>query len=108
MSRRSVIVEVLRSADHAMTASEISAVTGFHERTISCDLEHIAKTLKARGQSLLVRRAFCAVCGFAFPSSKISSPRRCPRCRSPRIQDAAFAIGSREERSKTSRKPSAS
>ena len=47
------------------------------------DLKHLSKSLKGR---LQVQPARCQSCGFAFTKrSRLSTPSRCPRCRSERI-----------------------
>lgn len=71
---------------------------GIQESAITRDLEHIAKSLRARGQVLLVRPAACVRCGFKFRHSKARWPGKCPSCRSTRISPPGFKIVSPQGR----------
>ena len=96
MSRRTRIVDLLESSGDALTAREISRELGIGEPTIVRDLRHIARSLRGRGEVLLVRPASCGGCGFEFQPDKLSSPGKCPNCRSTRVYPPAFTVTSED------------
>ncbi len=92
MTRRNRIADLLRSEDEAMTARELSLQMGLSEKTVMRDLKHIAKSVRAQGEQVMVTPARCTDCGFTFRAQRTSTPSKCPRCRSERITPSAFTI----------------
>lgn len=92
MSRRSRIVDLLRSSSEPVTAREISLELGTPEPTVARDLTHIARSLRGREETLMMVPASCISCGYVFNSPRTTAPSKCPSCRSLRIRPPAFAI----------------
>ena len=79
----------------ALTARELSARVGIRERDVAEHLEHLARSLEQRGESLRVEPASCVECGYVFRSrDRLSRPSACPSCRSTRIDPPAFSVES--------------
>ena len=88
---RQRIAEVLREAP--ATAKDLSRRVGISEREVASHLEHLAKSLRARGEKLAMERPECLDCGFAFPGrERTTRPSGCPRCRSRRISLPSFRV----------------
>jgi hypothetical protein len=93
--RSATVRESLAAAlrQEPLTARELSARVGVRERDVAEHLEHLARSLGARGESLRVRPASCVECGYAFRKrERLSRPSACPKCRSTRIDPPAFSI----------------
>ena len=88
---RKEITELLETMP--MTAKEISRSLGITEKEATNHLEHIRHSVKTEGKKLVITPAQCLGCGFKFSKrQKITSPGRCPECRSTHIQDPIFFI----------------
>lgn len=75
------------------TSKDLSARAGLSEKEIPKHLEHLEKSLKAKGERLVVKPAECLACSFVFKDrSRFTAPGRCPRCQSERIAPPAFHI----------------
>lgn len=75
------------------TARDLSKAVGISEKEVAAHLAHLAKTLRARGERLVIAAAQCLDCGFAFSQrEKPARPSRCPRCRGSRLTLPEFAI----------------
>lgn len=96
MSRRERIIELLSASSEPLDASQIAAALGLgpHEvKTVYEDLEHVAKSLRASGMTLLMVPPTCKSCGFTFKDLKRPrKPSKCPRCRSERISSPRFIV----------------
>ena len=92
MSRRGRIADLLRSSSDPLTAREISLNLGIPEPTVARDLVHIAKSLRGKGETLMMAPASCLGCGHVFDTPRTTVPGKCPSCRSLWIQPPAFAI----------------
>jgi predicted Zn-ribbon and HTH transcriptional regulator len=93
--RTETIREALASAlrEAPMTARELSARVGIRERDVAEHLEHLARSLEARGDALRVVPASCVECGYVFRKrERLSRPSACPSCRSTRIDPPAFRV----------------
>ena len=65
-------------------------------RELEAELRHVARSVKQRGQRLIVVEPRCESCGFAFPGRSrkhYQSPSRCPECRGRHVAPARFRIG---------------
>lgn len=88
---RQAIAALLRKS--AMTAREISAEAHVSERDVAAHLDHLARSLAAAGERLIVEPAACAKCGFAFEGrDRKRRPSRCPACKSERIHPPRFRV----------------
>ena len=75
------------------TARELGQEVGLSERDVIPHLEHLQRSLSARGQRLVVVPAECLGCGFRFEErGRLDRPSRCPSCRSERIRRPTFAV----------------
>jgi predicted Zn-ribbon and HTH transcriptional regulator len=93
--RRVTVREALRQVltEGPRTARELSARVGVSERDVAGHLEHLARSLKQRGDRFEVEQASCLDCGFVFKDrSRFTRPSRCPRCKSQQLSTPRFAI----------------
>jgi hypothetical protein len=89
---RQRIAEALRAGP--ATAKDLSRAVGVPEREVASHLEHLARTLRARGERLAMEPPACLDCGFAFPGrARTTRPSQCPRCRGRRIRLPSFRVG---------------
>jgi transcriptional regulator len=78
------------------TARDLSKAVGASEKDVTDHLVHLAKTLRAHGEELVITPAECLECGFVFARrEKTKRPSRCPRCATTRLTLPEFAIRSR-------------
>ena len=88
--REAIREELLRGA---ATARELSERVSIREKDVAEHLEHLEKSLRARGERLVVEPATCIACGYAFARrSRLTRPGSCPECGSTRIDPPAFRI----------------
>jgi hypothetical protein len=60
---------------------------------------HLAKSLRSRGEELLITPAQCLDCGFAFRQrEKPARPSRCAQCHGTRLTLPEFQIRARSSR----------
>lgn len=91
---REALAGALREAP--MTARELSVRVGIRERDVADHLEHLARSLEARGDALRVVPASCIECGYVFRKrERLSRPSACPKCRSTRIDPPMFRVETR-------------
>jgi hypothetical protein len=75
------------------TARDLSKAVGASEKQVLDHLVHLAKSLKAHGEKLVITPATCLDCGFAFSQrDKPARPSRCARCHGARLTLPEFAI----------------
>ncbi len=87
--------ESIRNAlrGNALSLREISGLTGISEKEIPEHLEHLERSLKPRGEKLVVQPATCLSCGFVFQKRRrFTTPGACPSCRSERIAPPSFRV----------------
>jgi predicted Zn-ribbon and HTH transcriptional regulator len=88
---RSRIASVLR--EELVTARELSQRVGLPEKDVTVHLEHLARSVRGRGEKMVVSPAGCLACGYAFSErERFSKPGRCPRCRGTHISPPRFAL----------------
>jgi predicted Zn-ribbon and HTH transcriptional regulator len=88
--REAIREELLRGA---ATAREISERVSIPEKDVAGHLEHLEKSLHARGERLVIQPASCIACGYPFARrARLTRPGSCPECRSTRIDPPAFRI----------------
>ncbi len=76
-----------------VTAAEAAGAVGIPERDVHAHLEHLQKSLAAKGDRLEIEPARCENCGFVFKKrARLTTPGRCPSCRSTRIEEPLFTI----------------
>jgi hypothetical protein len=88
---RQRIAEALRAGP--ATAKDLSKAVRISEHDVEAHLVHLARSLRARGERLVVRGSECLDCGFAFPGrERTTKPARCPECRGRRITLPEFEV----------------
>ena len=91
---RQDLVLALRAG--SATARDLSKAVGASEKDIAAHLVHLAKSLKARGEMLVITPATCLDCGFVFAQrEKPARPSRCARCHGGRLTLPEFSIRAR-------------
>jgi len=74
------------------SAKELSAAVGIPERAVGPHLEHLARSVAARGERLELLPPRCVACGFVLVSDRAKRPSRCPACRSERLEPPRFRL----------------
>jgi predicted Zn-ribbon and HTH transcriptional regulator len=93
--RDATIRESLREAllEGFATARDLSRRVRIPEHDVAEHLEHLARSLRHRGESLEVEPSACLDCDFVFRRrARLTRPGACPRCRSRRISLPRFAV----------------
>lgn len=96
--RQGTVRAELRRALEAepLTAHELSTRVGVPEKQVAGHLEHLARSLRAGGEFLVVAPSRCLDCGFVFRKrTRLSRPSRCPICRGSHLDPPRFAIVAR-------------
>lgn len=76
-----------------LDAHALSGLTRIREKEVYPHLEHIQRSLKAKGRQLIITPYRCRLCGFIFKiRKKLHAPGRCPQCRQGSIAPALFSI----------------
>jgi transcriptional regulator len=88
--REAIRDELLRGP---ATARDLSERVSIREKDVAEHLEHLEKSLRARGERFVVEPACCIACGFVFARrARLSRPGSCPECGSTRIDPPSFRI----------------
>lgn len=91
LTPRAAIYEALGGS--AKTAHELSVRASIREKDVEEHLEHLERSVKAKGEKLVIKPAECLACGFVFSERRrFTTPGSCPSCQSERISPAAFRI----------------
>ena len=96
-ARQKTVRQSIRSVllEGPATCRDISRLVGIAERDVPEELEHLARTLQASGERLLVRPPVCRSCAFEFGERerhRFTRPGRCPKCHARRITLPKFFI----------------
>ncbi|MFB6206376.1 MAG: transcriptional regulator [Haloglomus sp.] len=85
-----------RIADHlraeALEASAIAAEFDITTEQALSHVRHIARSLDAADETLLVAPPECRDCGFSAFDDPANRPSRCPECKSESIEEPAFRV----------------
>jgi len=77
------------------TLGELSWELGFRDAEVAEHLTHARRSL-GPGERLAETPAGCLGCGFSFRKrDRLTTPSRCPLCRSERIRPAVFRVDAR-------------
>ena len=77
----------------AATARDLSKAVGASEKDVLDHLAHLAKSVKSRGEELVITPTACIDCGFVFSHrEKLARPSRCAKCHGGRLTLPEFAI----------------
>jgi len=81
-----------RLRDRPFAAGELA--TTFDIRTAEAldHVRHVARSLEAAEETLLVAPPTCRDCGFDGFDDPVNRPSRCPECRSEAVEEPAFRI----------------
>jgi len=88
---RQALADALRRDEHS--AHDLSRLIGLPEKTVADHLAHLARSLPAHGERLVVTPPACLACGYAFPErARLTRPSRCPQCRGTHLAEPQFRI----------------
>ncbi|GGL63237.1 transcriptional regulator [Halocalculus aciditolerans] len=87
---RQRIADALR--EEPGTPSSLAAAFELTPHAALTHVEHIAKSLDAQEEELLVRPPACRECGFDGFDDPLNLPSRCPECKHEGIEEPAFVI----------------
>ncbi|MDJ0815851.1 MAG: transcriptional regulator [Desulfobacterales bacterium] len=89
---RQQIIELLTAEE--LDARDLSREIGVKEKEVYDHLNHIARSMAARGKQLKIRPSECLTCGFTFKDrTRFTRPGRCPQCRESRLTNPSYRIG---------------
>jgi predicted Zn-ribbon and HTH transcriptional regulator len=88
---RQQIIAILREDDQGIR--DLSQLLGRREKEIIDHLPHIKRSIKTQEGKFITTPASCMHCGYEFiKRNRLSSPGKCPFCKSSHIQDPLFRI----------------
>lgn len=87
---RERIIDLLR--EQSMTPTELADETETTPDAVVEHVRHIARSLTATDEELLVAPPQCHDCGFEDFDDRANRPSRCPSCKSEVIEDPLFTI----------------
>jgi predicted Zn-ribbon and HTH transcriptional regulator len=88
---RRKIIDLL--ADRERDARELSREVGIKEKEVYEHLDHIKRSLAAKGSKLTIRPSECLSCGYVFKDRRrLTRPGRCPRCRETHLTNPVYRI----------------
>ncbi|HBZ68785.1 MAG TPA: transcriptional regulator [Deltaproteobacteria bacterium] len=78
------------------TAKDLSRAVGIPEHDVAFHLEYLERSLRRRGERLVLEPPRCLACEFAFDRRRrYTRPGHCPRCKSPRVSLPVFYVEGR-------------
>jgi predicted Zn-ribbon and HTH transcriptional regulator len=90
LTYRQKIVELI--SEDQMTLRELSTEVKLPIKEVLGHLEHVRRSIRPPRRFNL-EPAECIECGFVFNDRRrLSTPGKCPRCRSNRIQEPMFSV----------------
>ncbi len=81
-----------RLRDDAATPSELARSFELAPATILSHLEHVARSLEATDEALLVAPPTCRECGFDEFDDLLNRPSRCPECKHEGVEEPTVTI----------------
>jgi predicted Zn-ribbon and HTH transcriptional regulator len=79
--------------DGPASARDLSKLVGISEREVGDHLQHLERSLRHKGETLLIAPPICVDCGFEFNQRhRYTRPGRCPKCRGRRISLPLFRV----------------
>jgi transcriptional regulator len=93
---RQQLMQLLTGAQHS--SRELAALVGAPERQIEEHLAHVVRSLaRDRTRRFVLEPSRCHDCGFVFHErTRLTTPGRCPACRSEAIAPPRFGIETRK------------
>lgn len=90
---RKQMIALLREDE--LDALDLSQLLSIREKEVYEHLPHIARSLAAAGEKLVIRPYHCLNCGYTFKErSRFNRPGRCPHCKEGHIEMARYSVGS--------------
>jgi len=88
---RQDMIELLRGEE--LDAIELSQQLSIPEKEVYDHLPHLARTLAASHEKLIISPYLCLICNYSFTGrSRFDRPGRCPRCKNSHIRMATYTI----------------
>jgi predicted Zn-ribbon and HTH transcriptional regulator len=81
-----------RLRDETMAASALAREFEITASAALSHVEHVARSLDATDEDLLVAPPECEDCGFTGFDDLVNRPARCPECKSEAVAEPAFKI----------------
>lgn len=80
-----------------LSAHQLAGMLGIREREAEEHLTHIVKTVaRDRTKQFVIDPANCVACGYVFRGrTKLTTPSRCPKCKSEGVSPPRFGIQTR-------------
>lgn len=79
--------------EEELDALELSQLLSIREKEVYEHLPHIARTLAAHGERLVITPYQCLNCQYVFQQrDRFNRPGRCPRCKEAHIRMATYRI----------------
>jgi predicted Zn-ribbon and HTH transcriptional regulator len=79
-------------AETPRSISSIAHELGLKRGEVEEDFEHLIRSARAAGHTVVIEPACCRSCGFVFDERKLARPSKCPACRGSRILEAQISI----------------
>ena len=85
------MIEILKEDE--LDALDLSQIIGIREREVYGHLNHIKKTITARGERFIMTPTTCLGCGYVFKErARLNRPGRCPECKGTRLSRPTYRI----------------
>ncbi len=79
--------------ERPVTTRDLSQRVGIPEHDVAGHLEHLERSLKRRGVTLVLEPPACLDCGFVFAHRhRVTRPGSCPDCHGRRISLPRFRV----------------
>jgi predicted Zn-ribbon and HTH transcriptional regulator len=76
-----------------LSARELSMRVSISEKDVVGHLEHLQRSVRSKGERLVVKPAECLDCGYVFRDRKrLADPGSCPKCQAEHIASPTFRI----------------
>jgi predicted Zn-ribbon and HTH transcriptional regulator len=84
---------ILLLTEQELSARELSQSLGIREKEVYDHLPHIARSVAARKQKLIIQPAQCLGCGYVFKDrTRFTRPGRCPHCKKTHLDEPRYRI----------------
>ena len=90
MAFRRELIDTLAAT--ARSVSSVARELGLKRGEIEADFEHLIRSARTAGHTVVIEPARCRNCGFTFDERKLAKPSKCPACRGSRILEAQISI----------------
>jgi len=74
------------------SVSRLARELGLTRVDVEDALQHMIRSARAGGHSIVVVPARCRSCGFTFDEDKLRKPGKCPSCRKTRIFEPQIGV----------------